>query len=990
MRKIGWVWLLALPGMVLAQRVSWTNYTTNQTLPANVTYGVIQSRDGHIWVATEEGLCFFNGYEFVRPVDTSFWNGAEAFMPVEDPQGRIWFARIDGSLWYVLRDTVRPFPYQNRIEPFCRRYQLPQDIQTDADGSLWLAYNTLGFVHIYPDGSFQVVQSSSGGAFAYAEVNGRITAVVVIAPPEQLPSSLASSIAICRNHHLEYSNALPARPGVHPPWRGFWKLRNGDILHAYKGTYYLLRADSVVWQVRLGYHANHAVQTAEGALLLTVPTNPTPGLYYFASIEDLKRNRGLNLLPGHFVTDIAVDSQGGWWATTHHAGLFYCKNPKLEVFDRSHGLPSDEITSLSYDGGKRLFVGFRPAAIVAVHVENLQITPLPVPPLSSRDVEALLFEPQQQRLWCASPLYYYQGGRHWQPAHLFGMSSLVGSKSISLGPRSGRLWCASSRGLFEVDTRRGWAYHHGQMGEAQLYYSRTFDVVESATGDVWVTNREGLRLWRRGDGQRLPGKSREKKDVSLRFQARSLCVIFDGLLAIGLRNGGVLIRHPNGHTTHLTQANGLVSAFTTRLRTGAGKAFYVCSSNGLSRLELLPEGDWSVRVLTHRAGLPSQQVSDVLEAGGYLWIATNKGLVRLRDMPPLAQMPSPQIKRLLVNNTPLPIPPLGLFPHDANTLLLQFHSLHYPSEGRITYRYRLLGVLDSSFTVSTNREVLLANLAPGRYTFEVQAQDDAGTWSLPTRWSFRIRPPWWQTIGFWTLLGLATVLILTLGYRWRLRQIQQQMAVREKIRQLEISALRAQINPHFIFNCLSSIQHFIAENDSASATYYLACFARLVRLALHSSVDGRHALSEEVEMLHSYLSLEQLRFQKRFDFRILVDPTLSADDILLPPLLVQPFVENALLHGLHNKTDGLVEVAFTLDGAFLVVAVTDNGPGVREANASRHAYKSLGMMLTQRRLAMLSEETDLDARRENLTHSDGSVAGLRVTIRIPLSHKAEP
>ncbi len=980
-----WVWLLALPGVALAQRVSWTNYTTNQTLPANVTYGVIQSRDGHIWVATEEGLCFFNGYEFVRPTDTSIWNGAEAFMPVEDSQGRIWFARIDGSLCYVYRDTVRPFPHQSRVEMFCQKYQLPRDIQIDADGSLWLAYNALGFVHIYPDGSFQIVQSSKGIAFAYAEVNRRITASVVMAPPGlSLLPSLSLGIAVCRNHQLEYSHALPARPWVHTHWFGFWKLLNGDILHAYKGTYYLLRADSVVWQVYLGYYANRVVQTAEGALLLTAPVNPNPGLYYFASLEDLKRNRGINLLPGHFVTDIAVDSQGGWWATTHHAGVFYCKNPKLEVFDRSHGLPSDEITALSYDGAKRLFVGFRPAAIVAIHVENLRITPLPVPSLSSRDVEALLFEPGQQRLWCGSPLYYYQRGQQWQLAHLVGTSLSVGVKSISLGPRSGRLWCASSRGLFEVDTRQGWAHHHGQAGEVQLY-SRTFDVVESTTGDVWVTNREGVHLWRQGDSQILF----DNNEVPLRFQPRSLCVISDDLLVVGLRNGGVLIRHSNGRTIHLTPANGLSSAFTMRLRTGAGKAFYACSSNGLSRLELSPEGNWSVRALTYRSGLPSQQVSDVLEAGEYLWIATNKGLVRLRELPLPTQVPSPQLRRLLVNNTLVAIPPYGLFPYDANTLSLQFYSLHYPSEGRITYRYRLLGAADSSFTVSINREVLLANLAPGHYTFEAQAQNDAGNWSAPMRWSFRIRPAWWQTAGFWILLSLATALALAVGYRWRLRQIQQQMATRERIRQLEISALRAQMNPHFIFNCLNRILYFIAQHDSVSATHYLACFARLVRLALHSSVDGYHALSEEIEMLHNYLSLEQLRFQKRFGFRILVDPTLDTEDVLLPPLLVQPFVENALLHGLQNKTDSLIEVTFTLDGTFIVVVITDNGPGLAHANALRHGYKSLGMMLTQRRLAMLSEETNLGVHRENLMHIDGSIAGLRVTIRIPLSQRAE-
>ncbi len=976
-----WAMLAACPWIAAGQRVSWTQYTTNQGLLANVTYEVIQSRDGHVWIATENGLCRFNGYDFITPTDTSMWRGAEAFKPVEDAQGRIWFCRIDGSLWYVFRDTVHPFPYQDRIAPFQRQYELPLDIQCDTDGSLWLAYNALGFVHIYADGSFQVVQGSKHKALAYAEIGRRILAPVVTDRAASEPSQLPLALAVCRDHRLEYLSIFPIRKWVHHTHRGFWRLRTGEILHAYNGTYYLLRADTVVWQVYLGFHARRLAETKEGALLLSVHLSPNPGLYYFASLTDLKRGKGRNLLPGYYVTDVIIDTSGGWWATTHHAGVFYCKNPGVEIFNTDHGLPSDEVSCLASDGSSWLFAGFRPAALAAIHLENFSMAPIPSPPLESRDVEVLFFEPLRQRLWCSVPLHYQGAKGVWQSARLHAHLGGVGAKSISAGLRSGRLWCASSQGFFEVDPEDGWAHYRHQTHENRPY-TRTFDVVEDMDGRVWVITREGLRVWKHGQYMPPPFDH-----IALKAQPRQVCFMPGGHMAIGLRSGGVLIRRADGRMTHLQQPDGLAGETTMRLRVGASGALYICSNGGLSRVVLLPDGGVSVHRLTVREGLPAQQVSDVIEAGGYLWIATHKGLVRilLHQMPRPSPLPAPLLERLLVNNRPLLIQPDMTFPHDSNTLLLRFYSLHYPSEGNIRYRYRLLGAPDTSFTETTQREVLLANLAPGYYTFEVQAHSGAREWSAPTLWVFRIRSAWWQTAWFWMSLGFALAFTIALGYRWRLRQARQQAAVREKIRQLELAALRAQMNPHFIFNCLNSIQHFIVENDAAAARHYLSCFARLVRLALHSAVDGRHTLHEEIEMLHNYLALEQLRFQERFDFRIAVTPEADVEDILLPPLLVQPFVENALLHGLQNKTSGgFVEVYFALDGDILVATITDNGPGLSSTDTLHRSHKSVGMMLTQRRLEMLSDKAQSGAQWENLKNSDGSIAGLRVTLLIPL------
>ncbi len=195
------------------------------------------------------------------------------------------------------------------------------------------------------------------------------------------------------------------------------------------------------------------------------------------------------------------------------------------------------------------------------------------------------------------------------------------------------------------------------------------------------------------------------------------------------------------------------------------------------------------------------------------------------------------------------------------------------------------------------------------------------------------------------------------------------------------------MNPHFIFNCLGSIQQFIAENDPQSATRYLARFAKLVRLSLHSSVDGKHSLAEEIEMLDNYLALEKMRFKGRFDYTIDTASDIDPDEIHIAPMLIQPFVENAVMHGVKDKKgDGLITIDFSLHEKSLCVSVSDNGPGFSTASYKEKSdHKSVGMALTQNRLDLLSgSHNGHQYHQLNQTAPDGKVLGARVTVEMPV------
>lgn len=220
------------------------------------------------------------------------------------------------------------------------------------------------------------------------------------------------------------------------------------------------------------------------------------------------------------------------------------------------------------------------------------------------------------------------------------------------------------------------------------------------------------------------------------------------------------------------------------------------------------------------------------------------------------------------------------------------------------------------------------------------------------------------------------------------RQRREMAVQREKV-DLELRALRAQINPHFIFNCLNSIHHFIQENETRLAGDYLVKFSYLIRRVLENSMEEYVSLEEDIKMLDTYIQLEQMRSGNQF--RYAIDIQLEeTESLLIPPLILQPIVENAILHGaLTNTRDGRVDIIISRQEKELIVSITDNGTGIRgrEHKNSGDAKKlSLGSTITQDRLLAINKKENSNARIEIEQQNDniGTYIGRKVVIYLPL------
>ncbi len=342
-----------------------------------------------------------------------------------------------------------------------------------------------------------------------------------------------------------------------------------------------------------------------------------------------------------------------------------------------------------------------------------------------------------------------------------------------------------------------------------------------------------------------------------------------------------------------------------------------------------------------------------------------------------------------------------------NSELLNYYELHHNENNlqinisgvqddgsELQYKYILEGI-DTNWNYSTSTSFYYASLKPGNYTFKAYAMSDKGIWSkTPVVVTFNITPPFYQSIWFilTCVLVVVSIVLLMRYFAYRRKEKQSKRLEEEKRKALvaELHALRSQMNPHFIFNTLSSIQSYITKNNSNDAIYYLSKFSKLMRSTLENTQQQKISLKDEIEMLSLYMDLEKLRLNQKFDYEINVDEKIDVQFDEIPPLLVQPFIENAIWHGIsHKKEIGFVKVNFELiDENTLKCTVVDNGIGrkrAKEITAHQNKNKSLGLSITKERLEIINslKNSKLNVAIADL-ENEGIPSGTKIELFIPL------
>ena len=334
--------------------------------------------------------------------------------------------------------------------------------------------------------------------------------------------------------------------------------------------------------------------------------------------------------------------------------------------------------------------------------------------------------------------------------------------------------------------------------------------------------------------------------------------------------------------------------------------------------------------------------------------------------------------------------------HYQNNLSFHFNATNTTGAGKSLFRYRISGLNNNWSPFDESRQVTLPGLPPGKYNLEIEGQlaydfNSRGR----TEFSFIILPPWWQTWWFYTLSVLLLIVIFGVVLKLRVKHVRKteftRLTLDREINELRIKALQSQMNPHFTFNAINSIQYYIFNNDKESAFDFINYFSKLIRQTLECASRLSVSIKEEVQFIENYIKLEQMRFENKFAYEIQVDPELDGHQYHIPPMLLQPFVENAILHGLLHKDElGMITIIFRIaSDTLLHCIVEDNGIGrhkAAEINKGRHkGHKSVGIEITNRRVVLMNDpgQNDYNVIITDL-HDNSGPSGTSVLIKIPL------
>ena len=335
--------------------------------------------------------------------------------------------------------------------------------------------------------------------------------------------------------------------------------------------------------------------------------------------------------------------------------------------------------------------------------------------------------------------------------------------------------------------------------------------------------------------------------------------------------------------------------------------------------------------------------------------------------------------------------------YDQNVITFEYAALDYSAPKNIQYAYILEGFDKDWQYVGNNRSATFTNLNPGDYLFKVKATNSDGVWGTKTAsLKLTVLAPWWRTWWFRSLVFLSLLGIGISFYRYRFNQISEREAIKtslnKRIAEVKMEALRAQMNPHFMFNALTSINLFVLKNDTDAASFYLNKFSKLMRDVLDHSRSELITVEEEINTLKLYVEIEKMRFKENFTFKFDIDPEARLNEFKIPPLIIQPYVENAIWHGLKNKKEGeaLLTIKVFEDAKYFNIIVEDNGIGrdkakeIKESNIIRH--KSHGLKLTEERIKYFNETYAVQSSLEtnDLKNANHEAIGTQIVYKIKI------
>jgi len=967
-----------------AQTPSFYHYTSSDGLASSTIYDIIQDRNGFVWFATINGISRFDGKNFTTFRTNEGLNSNSIISLLEGKNGELYIANYEKGI-NILRN--------GRIENYCSEIQG----KSFATSYLLLANPEAGKQTLYAYrswGNINVINEAKKGELSSGSVS---TSPVYVNKLERLPTG--ELVALTPGGLYDFKNdKLVKRTITGLPDSATYSLTTGDDGSYFVGTrgmIYRIKEDRVIRQfkIKLSKGNNDVI-----ALLRDKNKNlwfsvMNRGCFIMADNSDQISNVGATMgLENTLVNKFLEDKEGNMWLSTFGKGVYCLNNLYLKSYGEKDGMSNNNVYSVLREKNGRLLIGtfnginlFENGKFKVIksnsaktlteyiyRIKNIDRDIYVCGAFGGNVIRNISFKGMHLHLFNGPSFCLTSGG-----LYLYG----TGGNSLNI-----------QHGLLTNSTRSNRIYIFGNSSDI----NRINDVFEDSDKNVWVATGHGLcklsnlsaskDSWRRTFFPNDPVLSGR---INCIFQDDRNRVWFageKGIARVGLKDDLVKSYTSIGELD-ISSSTAITSDRKRRVWIGNMKGLYVL------------EGD-SIKLLNRQSGLPSDEVYSLFydRSKNELIAGTGNGISILdiglfdRTFPMPVDVKLESIKAgdsVYSNFSKL------VFEPEQHNVYLKFGAVSFSSPGSVKYKYKL----NSKWEETDNNFLDFVSLGKGKYHLQIEAKSQNSGWGKPCHLDFEIKPRYYETMWFklGRILCVVFISILLVRWRWKVKnkKITRELELSERINKLKHQALSAMMNPHFIFNSLNSVQYLINSRRNEEANDYIAMMAKLIRKNLDSAGEGFILLSEEVSRLKLYLDLEKLRFQESFSYEFLIGNSVDCDSVMIPNMIIQPFVENTLWHGVINSGNrGLVTLSFFFEDILvdsiphrsLVIKVTDNGIGINEARKhKREDHISRGIQIIEERLKLLSTKLELPTpiMLEDLSNRSAISHGTEVIISLP-------
>ena len=934
------------------QELVFKHYDLQDGLASPTIQSIFQDRNGFLWFGTESGLCRYDGNGFKTFTVKDGLPGNEVFGMFEDSKERLWLQQYKNTIAYLHRGKV----YNQQNDSLLKKIQLSSrvhGIAEDEDGNIVLCDNESVFM----------IKAGNQSVFRIASPANKHLYFVNM----YLDSN--KKIVVCSQNDLYTINHL-------------------ELVHLKQLTTPNERLGPTDVLLHANYMANRLYGKTNIYLKDTVITSPIPaGLFTikFSPISDslfsinttdgatlfsLTTRSFLKILPGVRVSDVYMDREQNLWIGSMGMGVYklrsrYIVNDKINV-------GQNDIFYLTKEG-QNIVVGNNNGGIYKYRADRFE------------NKEEWL----RQRLTMRKIFYYEnEGGKSSLVAHGMGLISYDGDKvkntrelrmlKQATSVSQDYILVAVDSGIYQIRKK--------DFNVVDTIWNRKSLSFLKCNDTIWVGTPGGLFVLKKMNEHYVITDSLLPSSI-IAFIKRS----GDGLVWVATYEDGLYCIRNAKIIHHFSDTSGMPS--------NNGRSLFVKENNiweGTDKgvVKITSDGTtFTIKRYSTSDGLPSNIVNSIYVDDSMVYIGTPEGLCHFDERKiETASICNLVLTAVSIGGVPVELAEKYELSRDRQ-LNIAYSGISFRSEQEISYRYRIIGI-DDSWRITNMNSLEFSSLPFGDYVLEIVAKNKFGKESSPILIKFLVKRPFYLSawfLVFAAIMLIATILFLYNRQMGKVKQKQMEKLKQEiKLMELEQMALRAQMNPHFIFNCINVMQQLVADNDQQNAERFLLSFSNLVRQTLDNATELYIPLSEEIKFLKSYFELERIRLEDRFSYEINTGNIADKENTSVPNMVIQPFVENAIKHGIRYKKNesGFVKVDFYMDNGLLLCTVEDNGIGRERAEQIRkdlgNGRVSKGISITAKRIASLNAlgGGKISVTIEDLKNQDNDAAGTKVIIKI--------